>query len=73
MVECKLKLKEIREARGMTQRKLARDLNMTPGAVAKWELGYTTPTMENLVALADLLGCTTDAILGRAGPEQTSA
>lgn len=72
-MECKLKLKEIRESRGMTQRRLAEELNLTPGAVAKWELGYTTPTMENLMALANLLGCTTDAILGRVGPEQTSA
>lgn len=57
----------------MTQRKLAHDLNMTPGAVAKWELGYTSPTLENLMALADVLGCTTDAILGRSVPDQTSA
>lgn len=72
-MKCKLKLKEIREARGLTQRRLAQDLNMTPGAVAKWELGYTTPTMDNLVALADLLGCTLDELSGREPPERTSA
>lgn len=72
-MECKLKLKEIREARGMTQRKLAKELGVTPGSVAKWELGYHALSMDNLVNLADVLGCTTDAILGRAGPEQTSA
>ncbi|MDY3905211.1 MAG: helix-turn-helix transcriptional regulator [Lawsonibacter sp.] len=72
-MECKLKLKEIREARGMTQRRLAQELGVTPGAVAKWELGYHALSMDNLVNLADVLGCTTDAILGRAGPEQTSA
>lgn len=72
-MEKRLNLKEIREARDMTQRRLAQDLGVTPGVVAKWELGYHSISMENLVALADVLGCTTDEILGRAGPEQTSA
>lgn len=72
-MEKQLKLREIREAKGMTQRQLAEALDITHGAVAKWELGYTDISMANLVALADVLGCTTDAILGRNGPEQTSA
>ena len=72
-MEKRLKLKEIRKARGMTQRQLAQSLNTAHGTIAKWELGYTGLSMENLVALADVLGCSTDEILGRAGPEQTSA
>lgn len=72
-MEKRVYLKELREARGMTQRQLAKALGVSPGAVAKWELGYSDISMGNLVALADAIGCTTDAILGRAGPEQTSA
>lgn len=68
-----LKIRPLREARGMSQRKLAADIGVSPGAVAQWELGATTPTMSNLVALANVLGCSMDTLFGRAGPEQTSA
>ena len=72
-MECKLKLREIREVRGMTQRRIAKALDKTPGAVAKWDLGYTMPTLEKLVALADLLDCTTDEILGRTRLDSTAS
>ena len=42
----------------------AQSLGVTPGAVAKWELGYTQPTLGNLLSLASLLGCSMDALLG---------
>ena len=60
-----LKIREIRESRGMTQRRLAEEMNLTPGSVAKWELGYTVPTMQNLNALANVLRCSVDELLGR--------
>lgn len=54
-MENNLKLREIREAQGLSQR-----------AVAKWELGYTQPTLGNLLSLASLLGCSMDTLLGLA-------
>lgn len=69
----KLKIRELRKARGMSQRQLANEVGVSPGAVAQWELGATTPTTANLVALASVLDCSMDALFGRAGPEQTSA
>ena len=72
-METRLRLRELREARGLSQRALAKGLNVTPGAVAKWELGYTQPTMDNILALASLLGCSTDALLGRDSAGQTPA
>lgn len=57
----------------MSQRELAKRLNLTPGCVAKWELGLSAPTVKNLLALADLFGCTLDAIFGREPPGRTSA
>lgn len=44
-MENNLKLREIREAQGLSQRAVAQSLGVTPGAVAKWELGYTQPTL----------------------------
>lgn len=67
-MECKLKIKELRESRGMTQRRVAEEIKVNPSAVAKWELGYTKISLDNLTALADLLNCTTDALLGREPP-----
>lgn len=72
-MEYTAKLKELREQQNMTQRQLAKRLNLTPGAVAKWELGLSVPTVENLLALADLFDCSLDAIFGREPPGRTSA
>ena len=66
-----LKLRELREARGLSQRKLADAIGVTPGTVALWELGLRNLSMQNLIALADLFGCTIDRLLGRDG--QSSA
>ncbi len=67
MLDSKLTLREIREAKGLSQRAVAQSLGVTPGAVAKWELGYTQPTLGNLLSLANLFGCTIDQLLGRDG------
>ena len=72
-MEYNLKLRELRERKKLSQRDVAAKVNVTPGAVAKWELGYTMPTLENLIALVNLLDCTTDQLLGRDGAGQTSA
>ena len=65
-MENTLKPREIREKQGLSQRAVAQSLGVTPGAVAKWELGYTQPTLGNLLSLASLLGCSMDALLGLA-------
>ena len=72
-MEIRLRLRELREAKGLSQRAVAKGINVTPAAVAKWELGYTNPTMDNILAMASLLDCSTDALLGRNIPGQTSA
>ena len=72
-MDYELKILPLRESKGLSQRKLAEDIGVSPGEVARWELGATTPTTADLVALADVLGCSMDALFGRAGPEQTAA
>lgn len=67
-MESVLKIRELREAKGLSQRQVAEAMRVTPGAVAKWELGYTKIALDNLLTLADLFGCTTDALLGREPP-----
>ena len=72
-MEYRPQIKEMRDRMGMSQRDLAARLGLSPGAVALWELGRTNPTMENLLALADVLDCTLDELFGREPPERTSA
>lgn len=72
-MEIRLRLRELREAKGLSQRAVAKGIHVTPAAVAKWELGYTNPTMDNILAMASFLGCSTDALLGREVPGQNSA
>lgn len=68
-----VQIRAIREARGMTQRQLAQALQLSPAAVAKWELGQTVPTLENLIAVAEVFQCSLDTLCGRDGPEHTPA
>lgn len=63
-----ISLVKLRESRGMNQRSLAAELGISPAAVAMWERGYHLPGTENLLALADLFGCSVDTILGRQPP-----
>ena len=59
----KLRLRELRQARGLTQTAVAAAVNTTPGAVNQWESGLTQPSMANLVALTAALDCTLDELV----------
>lgn len=53
----------LRRSKGLTQEDVARQLNISPQAVSKWENGHTMPELSVLVELSELLGCTIDQIL----------
>lgn len=65
MAEIKLRVRELREQRGLTQEELADRLGVEPPAVSKWERGLAFPRPDKLVAMADIFDCTVDYILGR--------
>lgn len=60
-----MRIKELREAAGLTQRELGERVGVSGPAVAMWETGENRPTLTNLEKLADVLGASVDAILGR--------
>ena len=64
-MEYKLMLRELRTKQGLSQRKVADQIGVVPSAVAQWELGLSNPSLSNLLALADLLGCSLDQLLAR--------
>lgn len=58
-------IKAIRKSRGLTQQDVANALGTVKSAVSQWETGYMGMSVTTLCRLADLLGVTTDALLGR--------
>lgn len=54
-----------RSRQDMTQEQLAEHLGVSPSAVRSWESGTTKPGPNQLLAMSDLFGCTTDFLLGR--------
>lgn len=58
----------LRRAANLTQYDLAARLGLSFQAVSNWERGESMPDLGNLLALAELLGVSTDYLLGGAEP-----
>lgn len=56
-------IKELRESQEMSQYELARALQVSQSAVAKWELGKTEPTSSALIAIARFFNVSADYLL----------
>lgn len=49
---------------GYTKKQIAKYLGFTtPQAIYHWKDGMSLPSMDNLVAIADLFGCTIDELI----------
>ena len=57
------RIKELRKQRGMTQEKLAEELNMTPKSVSKIETGERGTTIDTICLIAALLGTSVDFLV----------
>jgi len=53
----RFRIRELREARGVSQHGLARRLGVTKMAVSRWENGAAMPTADKLPTIAALLEC----------------
>lgn len=67
MAEIGAIIAEKRKALNLSQTMLGRKLDCTAQAVTQWESGKNTPSVQMLVALADVFGCSVDELLGRKG------
>lgn len=56
-------IRELRQARGMSQVELAKKLGVTKQSVSNWENDNIQPSVEMLVKLANCLCVTTDSLL----------
>ena len=59
-----------RKKAGLTQMELAQRLNYSDKAVSKWERAESMPDVTTLVALAEVLGTTADALIYQRAPEE---
>ncbi len=55
------RLRELREAAGLSQTELGKRANVPQATVAAYEVGRNAPTWGNVVKFADALGVPTDA------------
>ncbi len=64
-MELKEILKEERRKHGYTQQQIADKLCIARGSYTKYETGDNTPTLENLIKLAELYKVSLDYLAGR--------
>jgi transcriptional regulator with XRE-family HTH domain len=62
------RLKELREAAGLSQKELAERAGLAQASVSNWEQNLREPSWSNVAALAAALGVCTDAFLQEPAP-----
>lgn len=58
------KIKELRNAKGMTQKELSEQLNVTAQAVSRWESDEVEPSVATIKQMATIFNVSTDELLG---------
>lgn len=59
------RLKELRQKRNISQKDVAKFLDLSPSIISGYETGERTPSASIIIRLADLYHCSTDYILGK--------
>lgn len=60
-----MRLKELRKGRGISQLRLATDLNTTQNTISRYETGEREPGITELIKIADYFNVSVDYLLGR--------
>jgi len=63
-----VRLRKLRQERGLSQAQLARLSGIPKGTLLQWEYGLRTPLLDAAVKLADALEITLDELAGREPP-----
>ena len=59
-----IRLKELREEKGLNMREAARQLGLAPSTYYNYEIGAREPNSEMLVKLANFYNCSIDYMIG---------
>ena len=60
-----VRLKELRKKKGISQLKLATDLNTTQNTISRYETGEREPGIDELIKIADYFNVSVDYLIGR--------
>ena len=60
----KVRLKELREEKGIGQVELSLGLGVSKGVISLWENGHREPTMSSLIAISKYFGVSIDYLVG---------
>lgn len=63
-MEAKIRLRELRLEKGVSQIEIAKILNMSKMAISHWENGNSEPSIEQLKVLARYFDVTIDYLVG---------
>lgn len=63
-------LKTLRQERGVSQTKLAKEVGVSPGNVGDWEIGRSKPGYAAIVELSRFFGVSADYLLGLTSDRQ---
>ena len=63
-MDFRIRLKELRKERGISQVEIAKILNMSKMAVSHWEKGNSEPSIEQLKVLAQFFDVSIDYLVG---------
>ena len=72
IVDTYTNLREIRKSKGLTVQFVAKQLNVNPNTVTRYETGVRTPDIVVLQKLADVYGVTLNELLGIPENEKTT-
>ena len=67
-----MRLKELRKSRGLSQQRLAMELNTTQNTISRYETGEREADYAMLIAIADYFGVSIDYLLGRTDNPRTN-
>lgn len=62
------KLKALRSTYHLSQKEVAKILEVSPSIISGYETGERTPSAETLLAISYLYKCSTDYLLGKSSP-----
>ena len=60
-----MRLRELRRSKGISQLKLAMDLNTNQNTISRYETGEREPGINELIRLADYFQVSVDYLIGR--------
>ena len=60
-----MRLKELRKKKGLSQLRLATELNTTQNTISRYETGEREPGIDELINIADYFNVSVDYLIGR--------